>query len=211
VGRGCPTWSPSGNSLAYIERRTGSRRGNAKILDLAGGRRVRDLGDGAVGYWASDSVVMIWRNSAADHERPKYSSARTLNLNTLEESVFFRDTLNAISVMDNTAIVYESDGEWRYLPMREYRRDLLTEGRSILGTSEVWNAVSSNSWLCYRSAHTGALWMLEYGAFKRSKIVDIPLLTNVYLGRPDYNDKVVTYSQRRLKTKIVKIDNVFVE
>jgi serine/threonine protein kinase len=211
TGRFYSQWSPSGNALSYIEYRTGTLHIDAKILDLAGGRRVRDLGEGGVYHWVSDSVVMIWRNSAADDDRPNYSSVRTLNLNTLEESVFFRDTVLALPVMDNTAILYESDGEWRYLPMPEYRRDPLTEGRSILGTSEISDdmALTSNSWLYFRSANTGALWRLDYRTFKRSKILDIPLSINIRIGMPDYNDNVVPYSIIRLKTNIVKIDNVF--
>jgi hypothetical protein len=210
IERSTPYWSPGGSSLSYREHLCGNRHFNAEIIDIAGGRRVHDLGEGIVIDWVSDSVVIIWRNSAPDHENPQRSSIRTLHLHTSKESVFFRDTVIAIPVMHGTAILYLSADAWRYLPMSEYRRDPSAQGRPLLNSSEIF-MTSSESWLYYRSAKTGALWRLDYRTFGRSKIIDIPPSTNISLGMPDYNDKVITYSVLRQKTKIVKVDNVFLQ
>ena len=213
LGQEYAQWSPDGKYLSYVEYRRGSRQRNAKVLDLAGGRRIHDLGEGVVGGWASDSIVYIWRNSSDDPDRPKYSSERTLNLNTMKESVFFRDTIPAMNILENTAILYFIDDKYRLLQMSEYRKDPLTQGDVILDKGEILRGQSwpSYSWLYYRSAQTGALWGLNYRTLKRSKILDVPSSTDIYPGQPDYNDKVVIYSKQRLKTNIVRIDNLFVE
>ncbi len=211
IERSFPGWSPGGSSLSYVEHRPGSRHFNAKIIDFAGGRRVHDLGEGIFIGWVSDSVAIIGRNSAPDHENPEYFSIRTLHLNTSKESVFFRDTVFAYPVMHETVILYWRAGTWRYLPMSEYRRDPSAQGRPLPNSSEILNPTSSESWFYYRSAKTGALWRLDYRTFGRSKIIDISPSTNINLGAADYNDKVITYSVFRQKTKIVKVDNVFLQ
>jgi serine/threonine protein kinase len=213
IGRHWPVWSPNGNSLAYFEFRRGNARLYANILDLSGGRRNRDFGEGVVDAWTSDSVVVIWRNSAAEHEYPNYSILRSLNLNTSQESVVFKDTVIASPVMNSTAIVYLRNDEWWYLKMQEYRKDSSAVGKSILRRSEISdnNALCSDSWFYFRSANTGALWRTDFKTLRRSKIIDIPLSKNIVLGVPDWNDKVVTYCIRRLKTNIVKIDHLFLD
>ena len=47
--------------------------------------------------------------------------------------------------------------------------------------------------------------------FRRTKILDLVPKSDLVFGSPDYADKVVTYSVRRLKTNIIKVDNLFLK
>ncbi|HAP35151.1 MAG TPA: hypothetical protein DCQ28_04110, partial [Bacteroidetes bacterium] len=108
ISREEPIWSPSGKLLAFLEysRNEGIDYLGAKIIDIAGGRRIQDLGEGVVDYWLSDSLVTIVRNSSKDKKFPKYNETHLLNIRSGEEKIFFRDTIYAIPLLQNTAIGY---------------------------------------------------------------------------------------------------------
>ena len=133
----------------------------------------------------------IVRNPSGDTSRPHYSSFRTLNLSTTEASIFFRDSIPATSLLDNTAIVYWNDG-LRLLKRSDYQNDPAMEGVFILGKCEALGGIASDSRL-HSKSNTGAIWSLDFRNLKRSKILGIPKSTIIDIDVPDYNDKVVTY------------------
>jgi Tol biopolymer transport system component len=206
-------WSPSGKMIAYAEFRVGTvGESNAKVIDIAGGRRVRDLGSGMfVDRWVSDTIVLIARNISTDPKRPPLISRRILNLNTGDESAFFRDTVDAWPVMNNTAISYIGNGAIRLLSMGDYQENPKSEGRAIIRFDEISAWRSSDSWLYYRTKNQDALWRLNFRTLQRSKITELRPADNVVFNAIDYNDKLFTYFIFKTKTSIVKIDKVFKE
>jgi serine/threonine protein kinase len=209
VGRVFPKWSPSGTLISFAEIvRSRPRIGNARILDLAGGRRVRNLGEGFIERWISDSVVHIFRNSSRDSLRPNYSIGKLLNLNTNQEYFYFRDSVDAVPLLKNTAIGYIDSAFFRILSTATFRRNPSAQG-AVVGRLDELNGPWSDSWIYYRSRTRNSLWKLDLRTLQRSKIIDVQPGDNIQFGGADYNDKVVTYSIQKLKTRIVKIDKVF--
>ncbi len=208
VGRVFPKWSPSGTSISYVEIARGFRIGYGRILDLAGGRRVRDLREGFIEEWISDSVVHVYRNSSRDSLRPNYSIGKLLNLNTNQEYFYFRDSVDAVPLLKYSSIGYVDKAFYRILPMETFRRNPSAQGVTV-GRLDELNGPSSDSWLYYRSTTRNSLWKLDLRTLQRSKIIDVQPGDNIQWGGADYNNRVVTYSIQKLKTKIVKIDKVF--
>ena len=208
VGRVFPKWSPSGTSISYTEITRGYRNGYGRILDLAGGRRVRDLGEGFIERWISDSVMHVFRNSSRDSLRPNYSIGKLFNLKTNQEYFYLRDSVDAVPMLKYSSIGYIDRPFYRILPMETFRRNPSAQG-AVVGRLDEVNGPASDSWLYYRSTPRNSLWKLDLRTLQRTKIIDVQPGDNLQWGGADYNNRVVTYSIQKLKTRIVKIDKVF--
>ncbi len=212
ISREEPIWSPSGKLLAFLEysRNEGIDYLGAKIMDIAGGRRIQDLGEGVVDYWISDSLVTIVRNSSKDKKFPKYNETHLLNIRTGEEKIFFRDTVYAFPIINNTAIGYldgKSDG---YIVSRqELSKNPNAKGTLLLKAEEFSWVNPSQSTGYYVLANRTALWKIDLRSRKKTKIMNISPGDNLKFYRTEYADKVLTYTKQRRKTSIVKIDNLF--
>ncbi|MGH2566753.1 MAG: hypothetical protein ACRDGA_00315 [Bacteroidota bacterium] len=209
VGKAFPRWSPNGKLISYAEFVRGRPGARPKILDLAGGRRVRDLGEGFVERWISDSVVRVMRNSSRDSLRPNYSVAKLFNLNNNQEYFFYKDSTDAQPLLNSTAIGYIDGPVLRLLSMETFRRNPSAQGTILGRTDDASGGSMSDSWFYYRTANRNSLWKLSFKTLQRSKIIDLLPGDNINFGGPDYNDKIITYSIQKLKTRIVKIDKVF--
>lgn len=211
VGRDNPIWSPNGKAICYLEYRTDSQLLKGKIIDLAGGRKIRDLGAGIPVKWVTDSTIFIIRNSSNDPNQRRYNWQRILNLNTGVETVFFRDSADAIPLLNNTMIAYGEKGILYLLSEEEFRRNPTARGKVIMNVRDISASTWSDSWFYYRTAARDALWRLNLRTLRRQKILDLQPRDNVIFEKLDYNDKILTYSIWRLKTNIIKVDNVFAE
>ncbi len=212
VGLDNPLWSPDGKLLSYFEYREGSAESlRAKVLDIAGGRRVRDLGAGIPRQWFTDSTLMISRDTTGSRENPRYDFPKRLNLNTGEEIINTLDTANAWKVLNGTMIAYVgTDGVYIVRP-EEYDRKPNQGGRLVVRFSDAFFGRTTDSFVYYRSADRSGLWRIDYRTLKRTKITDLRPADNISMEFLDYNDKLVTYSIRNTKTNIVRVDNVFVK
>jgi len=210
--RSNPQWSPNGKMVAYDEFRPNSTERHTKVIDVAGGRRVRDLGNNILfNRWLSDTTLSVSRNTSTDPDRPQYTSLRVLNLNSGSETVFFRDTVSARPVLSNTAILYSDQDGIRLLSMDTFHKNPSAEGKLLIRFSEFSFLRTSDSWLYYRTPKRDALWRMNYRTGKRSKITDLRPADNTFFDQPGYNDEILTYVVSKTKTSIVKIDNVFIE
>jgi serine/threonine protein kinase len=210
VGRAFPRWSPSGKMVSYIEfYRRNTRRFFARILDLAGGRRVRDLGEGLIAQWITDSLVIVARPATPDTLRPTYPMAKVYELSTNREYFAYKDSVRALPLLQNSAIGYFGEKAFRILPASTFRSNPAAQGTVIVRIDEMSASFSSDSWFYFRSAARDAFWKVDLKTLRRTKILDLIPRDNINFGGADYNDKIVTYSIQKLKTKIVKIDNVF--
>ena len=211
VGRDNAIWSPNGKAIAFIEYRPGSDRVEGKVINIAGDRRVRDLGVGFPVQWITDSTLLMRRNSSADVERPRYRLTKELNLNTESETVFFRDTVNSGPILKNTMIWYGGETALYILGTEESRKHPTARGTMLMRWEELNAGRNSDSFLYYRTRNRDALWRLNFRTLNRSKIIDLRPTDNVIFEAMDYNDRVVTYSIRKTKTNIVRVDGVFIE
>ncbi|MDP1675272.1 MAG: hypothetical protein Q8L88_00280, partial [Bacteroidota bacterium] len=214
ISREEPIWSPSGKLLAFMEFRLKEEVEylNAKIIDISGGRRIQDLGEGIVDHWISDSIVTIVRNSSKNAKQSIYNETHLLNIRTGEDKVFFRDTMYAFPLLNNSAIGYLNGlGDSYIITRQELLKNPNAQGNLLLRADEKSRAIVSQSTAYYVLKNRSALWKINLRTRKKSKIMNIPPGDNLRFYRTEYADKVLTYTKQRRKTSIVKIDNLFLK
>jgi serine/threonine protein kinase len=207
IDRYLPRWSPSGQSIAFWEESGGS--GLGKIIHLAGGRRVQDVGNGIIPRWFSDSTVMILRDTSHVAGQSNFTFPEKLNVRTGAEEAFPREP--SFPVLKDTKVFVSSETEVRLLTRQEFQKNAAGAGISIFKRAEVSWSDPSDEWLYYATRKNDAIWRISFRTLKRSKIADLQPGYNYSFWSADYADKVLTYSRNRLKTNIVKIDNLFVK
>jgi Tol biopolymer transport system component len=211
VGRVKALWSPNGKSVAFFEYRPGSPLVRGKIINIAGDRRVRDLGVGGVIRWTSDSTMLMFRNEPGDTVSTDYRFVRHYNLNSgVESSHMGNDTLYTPPILGGSKLLNRYGDGLYVQKTEEFRKNPASRGMLLIRFSEMRYWVPTDSYLYYRTRSGDAIWRLDFRTLKRSKVVDLRPSDNV-IEKLDYNDKVLTYAIRKTKTNIVRVDKVFVE
>jgi len=208
LSRVFPIWSPSGQSIAFLEFAGGFTNPSAKIIHLAGGRRIQNLGRGVLFQWLSDSTVLIARDTS-NGERPNFNVSRKVNLTTGKEEPLRGHPDVAIPVLNNTKYFLDGENGARLLTRQEFEMHPRPAGVLIV-SDRGWSSRSDNFFYYSTSGNTD-VWKFNFRSLRRSKIIGLPSGYRYNFGQADYADEVITYSRSRLKTNIVKVDKVFVE
>ncbi len=207
IDRYLPLWSPSGHSIAFLEISGGN--GFCKIIHLASGRRVQDVGKGVIFRWLSDSTVAMMRDTTHVDGQSNPNFPITLNIRTGTEEALPRELI--FPILKNTKLFVASETGRRLLSRQEFQKNAAEAGITILKPAEVSWGDPADEWLYYATPKNDALWRLSLRTLKRSKIADLQPGYSYSFWSAEYADKVFTYSRNRLKTSIVKIDNLFVK
>jgi Tol biopolymer transport system component len=208
-----PEWSPSGRYLAFLEITV---EGNttfrhARIIDMSGGRQVREFGEGIIADWVSDSVVIVIRNISKDSTKPNFNETRVLNINTGKEKVFSKDSTRAFPVLNNSAVIYRDNERKLYLVSRsELTKNPNGKGRLVFNENETYWAGTLANTLYYVPRIPASVWEMDLRTLKKSKICDIPEGDNSNF-QLDKIHHVLTFCRSKNKTSIVKVDNLFAE
>ncbi len=212
VGRGEPVWSPSGDRLAFLEFQISgdAEKLTARVIDIAGGRRIQDFGEGVIDRWISDSVVLIVRNTSKDAKRPKYNESHLLNIRSGKETLSYKDTTYAFPLLGNSMIGYvDGENNIRIVTRQALEKHPAAAGDIVLKGSEIVWANASQSSIYFVTSNRSALWKIDPKTRIRTKVMNLAQGENVVFYRADESDKVLTYNKHRRKTSIVKIDNLF--
>ncbi len=113
-------------------------------------------------------------------------------------------------VLNGSRRLVVSQKEMRLLTPQELQRSGTGGGMLIV-------PVNTTSWfgftdaaVYYASTKDLTLWRFSYQTLKRSKVFEAQRGFDYQFLSTDYADRVITYTRRRLKTAIVKVDNLFV-
>ena len=208
-----PEWSPSGKYLAYLEITIegNTRLPHAKIIDMSGGRQVRDFGEGVINDWLSDSTVLVIRNTSKDSSKPAFNETHIVNIKTGKEKVFFKESVLAFPVLNNTSLLYvDNQGRLYIVNRSELQKNPDAQGRFIFKNNEtIWGSVAG-SMLYYIPREPTSVWKMDLKSLKKSKICDIPKGGNNNF-QLDKIHHIITFGRSKNKTSIVKVDNLFVE
>jgi serine/threonine protein kinase/Tol biopolymer transport system component len=205
-GRYAPLWSPSGKSIAFVEVTGGN--GIGKIIHLAGGRRVQDVGRGLIVRWRSDSTVIIFRDTSHIVGQPNFNVIKKLDVYTGEEEAIPERW--GEQVLNNSKVLVRTEKEARLLTRQEFQRNAAGAGTLITKQGETSWSGETDEWAYYATARSDAVWRFSFKTLQRSKITDLQAGYNYVFWGTDYADRVMTYTRGRLKTSIVKVDNMFV-
>jgi serine/threonine protein kinase/Tol biopolymer transport system component len=202
--RYAPLWSPIGGSLAFLELSGGY--GFAKIIHLAGGRRIQDVGHGLILQWLSDSTVVIAKDTTNVAGQPNFNVRMLLNIRNGSEEPLPQGR----PVLNNTRVLVTAGQEIRLLSREEYQRRPAGTGTLVASEGEISWSHQDNEWFYYTTQRNDALWKMSLRTLKRSKIADLQSGYDYFFWGVNYADRFITYSRNRLKTSIVKVDNMFV-
>jgi Tol biopolymer transport system component len=206
-GRYAPLWSPSGKSIAFVEVSGGN--GLGKIIHFSSGRRVQDVGKGLIVRWLSDSTVVIFRDTLHIVGQPNFNVPKKLDIHTGAEEAIPEGW--GEPVLNNTKVLVRAEKGTRLLTRQEYHRNAGGAGTLITKQGETSWSGETGEWAYYATPRSDAVWRISFSTLKRSKITDLQAGYNYTFWGTDYADKVITYSRSRLKTSIVKIENMFLK
>jgi Tol biopolymer transport system component len=212
VERGTPLWSPSGQLLAYneISYSEGVTR-HAKIIDIGGGRRIQDMGEGRIQGWISDSLILVTRNTSMDKNHPEYNESHVVNTRTGVDTLFFRKSTFAGPDAGNTVITYtDLKSGWYMVSRKELSKNPSAKGSLIFQSNEVAWGDGSPTTAYYVSGDRKVLWKMDWRSLKKSKIIDLPPGDNRNFNYDRFRN-AITFGRFKGKTSIVKVDNVFLK
>jgi serine/threonine protein kinase len=209
-----PQWSPSGSEISYEEYSLNNSKGTPriKVFDITTSNKPKDFGPGMLYRWASDSIAYIVQQDSLKGKIPSGTPLR-LNVKTGERTKFFRDSaIVAMPVLNGSKYVYVRNANTkniRIISKNELLKNPLAKGKLLVNGSKVNRIGLSNKWIYYSTSN--AIWEISLNTLKKNKILDFPKGTNITVCLSPYNSKSVPYIKTRTKTKLIKVDNLFIK
>ena len=207
-----PAWSPSGGLLSFLEIKNSNqiRSRHAKIIDMSS-RQVRDLGEGIIREWMSDSVLEIDRNTSSDIKKSNFNSSHLLNINSGMEKPVFKDSVFARLVPDISMIGYlDKESNLYFVSQSELSKNPEAKGTFVMNTNKIRWANNDGRALYYILQGENIIWKYDIQTKKTTKHFSLPPGDNRNFDL-DKVHHLITFAKFRNKTSIVKIDNLFKE
>ena len=207
-----PTWSPSGGLLSFLEIKNLNQINSfhIKIIDM-NSRQVQDLGEGRVGRWMSDSVIVIRRNTSSDIKEPNFNSSHLLNINSGMEKPVFKDSMFAFLVLDNSTVGYiDKKSNLYFVSQSELSRNPAAKGTLVMNTNKIVWGDSYGPALYYILRGQNIIWKYGIQTKKTTKHFSFPPGDNGNFEL-DKVHHLITFGKFKNKTSIVKIDSLFKE
>ncbi len=209
-----PQWSPSGSEISYEEYSLNNNKGTPriKVLDLTSSNKPKDFGPGLLNRWASDSIAYIVQQDSLKGKIPSGTPLR-LNVKTGIRTKFFRDSaIVAMPVLNGSKYIYVKNANSKYtriISKNELLKNPLAKGKLLVNGNKVRRIGFSNKWIYYSTSN--AIWEISLSTLKKEKILDFPKGTNITVCLSPYNSKAVPYIKTSTKTKLIKVDNLFIK
>ncbi len=201
-----PLWSPSGGSIAYWDGGNAYTGENAKIIHLDGQRRIQDLGPGIAFRWMSDSSIIVARDTT-DDGIAIFNVPAVVNIKTGSETKLAGSLNDGIPVLGGMKFIARESGASVLLTREQFFQNPRPKGIKFVENG-VWGN-STDNFFYYATAGFRTLERFNLRTLQRTKIVELERGYSYYTWAPDYRDMVITYGRSRLKTNIVRVDNVF--